>query len=371
MAEGKNRTLRVGVFVILGLVLATLAIFVIGDNRRQWDRKTSYRAKFTNVGGLKPGAGVRIGGIDVGQVSEVTHADDAKDMIIYVTFSVAKNEAGRVKPDTQARIVGRGLLGDKMIELVGGDPAAKPAADGTFIASEEEPADLGKAMADVQDAVKSAKASLENVRVASEKIADPQFTQDLRTSAKSLADILDGVAHKNGAAHDLIFDPNEAARINHIITNLDTTTANLAQVSANARDITDRAKTGPGLAHTLVYDEKSGDEVAGTLAELHGALTAMRTGNGLGHMVIYGDDKGSSQHLMTNLATMSDDMKEIVANVKAGRGTLGALLVDPSVYEDIKSLVGNVERNQVLRALVRYSIKKDETAHAEVKEEKK
>jgi phospholipid/cholesterol/gamma-HCH transport system substrate-binding protein len=34
--------------------------------------------------------------------------------------------------------------------------------------------------------------------------------------------------------------------------------------------------------------------------------------------------------------------------------------VDPSIYEDIKSLVGNVERNQVLRALVRYSIKQDE-----------
>jgi phospholipid/cholesterol/gamma-HCH transport system substrate-binding protein len=40
---------------------------------------------------------------------------------------------------------------------------------------------------------------------------------------------------------------------------------------------------------------------------------------------------------------------------------LGALLVDPSLYEDLKSAVGNVERNQVLRALVRYSIRADES----------
>jgi phospholipid/cholesterol/gamma-HCH transport system substrate-binding protein len=54
--------------------------------------------------------------------------------------------------------------------------------------------------------------------------------------------------------------------------------------------------------------------------------------------------------------------------MKAGRGTIGALLVDPTVYEDVKSLVGNVERNQVLRALVRYSIKQNEDKpHAEVK----
>jgi phospholipid/cholesterol/gamma-HCH transport system substrate-binding protein len=30
------------------------------------------------------------------------------------------------------------------------------------------------------------------------------------------------------------------------------------------------------------------------------------------------------------------------------------------VYEDLKSAIGNVERNAVLRALVRYSIRADE-----------
>ena len=63
---------------------------------------------------------------------------------------------------------------------------------------------------------------------------------------------------------------------------------------------------------------------------------------------------------MTNLNAMSDDLRAIVGNLKQGRGTLGALLVDPTVYEDIKSAIGNVERNEVLRALVRYSIKADE-----------
>jgi phospholipid/cholesterol/gamma-HCH transport system substrate-binding protein len=63
---------------------------------------------------------------------------------------------------------------------------------------------------------------------------------------------------------------------------------------------------------------------------------------------------------MGNLSKMSDDLRSIVADMRAGKGTIGALLVDPSVYEDVKSAVGNVERNQVLRALVRYSIRADE-----------
>jgi phospholipid/cholesterol/gamma-HCH transport system substrate-binding protein len=49
-----------------------------------------------------------------------------------------------------------------------------------------------------------------------------------------------------------------------------------------------------------------------------------------------------------------------VGQIRAGKGTLGAFLVDPSVYEDIKQLVGNVDRSQVLRAFVRYSIREDE-----------
>jgi phospholipid/cholesterol/gamma-HCH transport system substrate-binding protein len=39
-------------------------------------------------------------------------------------------------------------------------------------------------------------------------------------------------------------------------------------------------------------------------------------------------------------------------------------LVDPSIYEDVKRVLGNVERNSVLRALVRYSIKRDDRAPA-------
>ena len=117
-------------------------------------------------------------------------------------------------------------------------------------------------------------------------------------------------------------------------------------------------REGPGIAHALVYDGDMSKNASGTLDELHQDLRAVREGNGLAHALLYGDDP--SQHVMSNLNAMSDDLRAIVGNLKQGKGTLGALLVDPTVYEDIKSAVGNVERNEVLRALVRYSIKADE-----------
>jgi phospholipid/cholesterol/gamma-HCH transport system substrate-binding protein len=286
-----------------------------------------------------------------------------------VTIDVSREEATRVWPDTKARIVGKGLLGDKMVELAGGDPSKGPAKDGSFIESEAEPGDMAKTMEKFQDVAKKADETMAAVKKTSESLADPQLAADLHGSVKSLRMILDGVAKEPGVAHKMIFDPEEGRRVDRILANLDATTANLNATTANVRALTDRAKTGPGLVHTLIYDEKTAESTAGTLAEVHGALKRMREGNGLAHAVIYGDDENSSQKVMANLGAMSDDLREIVHDIRQGRGTIGALLVDPSVYEDIKQLVGNVERNQVLRALVRYSIKQNESdrPHAEVK----
>jgi phospholipid/cholesterol/gamma-HCH transport system substrate-binding protein len=58
---------------------------------------------------------------------------------------------------------------------------------------------------------------------------------------------------------------------------------------------------------------------------------------------------------------MTSDFRKIVSDIKAGKGTIGGFLVDPSIYEDVKSIVGQLEDNQTLRALVRFTIKQDES----------
>jgi phospholipid/cholesterol/gamma-HCH transport system substrate-binding protein len=111
----------------------------------------------------------------------------------------------------------------------------------------------------------------------------------------------------------------------------------------------------------VLYGEDSAKAVSqfgGAADELRLTLKGVREGNGLAHGVLFGGNDDSAQ-VMNNINQMSGDLKQIVADMKAGKGTLGALLVDPSVYEDLKVVLGNVERNKALRALVRYSIRRD------------
>jgi phospholipid/cholesterol/gamma-HCH transport system substrate-binding protein len=49
----------------------------------------------------------------------------------------------------------------------------------------------------------------------------------------------------------------------------------------------------------------------------------------------------------------------VSAELDEGKGTVGALLKDPTLYQDLKLLVGNVQRSRLLRALIRYTIAHD------------
>src|SRR5215472_13425894 len=100
-----TRQMKVGVFVMFGLGLIAIAIFLIGENTRFWESKATYRAAFNDVAGLKSGAPVRSGGLDIGVVSHVGHAASPTDPRIIVTLSITKDEAARIREDTVASII--------------------------------------------------------------------------------------------------------------------------------------------------------------------------------------------------------------------------------------------------------------------------
>ena len=353
-----SRNLKVGLFVLFGIALLSGIVFLIGDSRRFWDPKVTYKTSFGDVSGLKVGAPVRMGGVDVGTVTHVGHSNNPQDARIYVSMSVVKSEAERIRTDCIARVANKGLLGDKMIEISVSTTTGAPELGSNDPVKSEDPTDFNKYIARLDGITASAQAALNNVEQATKAFSDPKFAEDVQGTVHSLNDLLDGVAHKDGAMHRLVFDRSEADKVSTLLGNLDQSTAMLNATLADTHDITQHVKSGPGLAHSLLYDGDVSENTAGILHELHRDLAAIREGNGLAHSLVYGDD--SSQHVMGNVNAMTDDLRAIVANVRAGKGTIGALLVDPSVYEDLRLLVGNVERNEVLRSLVRYSIKADE-----------
>lgn len=349
-----SRQFKVGIFVIAGLALVMIAVFLIGTTKQLWEPKVDFQTAFQDVAGLKPGAPVRMGGLDIGQVTKVDHSSNPSDTRIYVKLSIDKREAPHIHSDSVATVANKGLLGDRMIEISPGTPQSPELQLGSVIPS-QEPVDMFAAANKLASQTQEEIAKLDPLAQA---LGDPKFAADIKGSAEDLHALLDAMVHGSGTMHRVFYDHAEADQFDALLANLNRTTAHLDATLADLQDVSDHVKDGPGIAHALVYDGDMSKNTAGTLDEIHKDLTAIREGNGLAHAVLYGDD--STQHVMTNLNAISDDLRAIVSGVRQGKGTIGALLVDPTIYEDLRSAIGNVERNEVLRALVRYSIKADE-----------
>jgi len=354
------REVKVGAFVSAGLLVAGLVVFMVGDERRAFEKKQRYYAVFDDVQGLTRGAPVRMGGVDVGQVSSVGYGTNPSDNRIRVTMDIVKSETTRIRSDSSATIGNKGLLGDKMVVIQVGTPEHPTLPAGSTLRS-EPPEDLS-AIANRLGAIsEKAEAVMGNLQKTTDTLADPDVREDLKTTVKSLSHILKAIDEGHGYASRLLNDPAEADRLSHAVSNLDHATAELDQALTAAAAAVARVNQGPGFAHDLIYGQGPTDalaQVGRAAGELATTLEGIRSGNGLAHSAIYGDD--ATQQLIGNLNTITTDVREIVEGVRAGKGTVGALMVDPSVYEDVKLLLGNVQRNKALRALVRYSIQKDE-----------
>lgn len=356
----KKREIVVGGFVMTGLLLTVIVIMMIGNERRAFDSKVAFKTSFTDVQGLKPGAPIRLSGIDIGTVTAVSHSNNPNDDRLYVQLEIVRSEAGRVREDSLAKIANKGLLGDKMLEVTPGTPGRAALTSGSTIASDES-GDLSNVMAKVGEMTVKAAAIMNNVEKMTSTLAQDSTRQDMQQSLHAVTVILNQVSTGDGYVGKLLHDPEEANRISRAMANLEQTTRKANETMDGVQMLLGRVNRGPGFAHDLVYSDQ-GSQMLGNFstlaAESTTTLKGIREGNGLARGVIYGDPE--QQKIIANLTAMSGDLREITTGVKQGKGTIGGLLVDPSIYEDMKAILGNVERNDVLRALVRYSIKKDE-----------
>jgi phospholipid/cholesterol/gamma-HCH transport system substrate-binding protein len=357
-----SREFKVGAFTLAGLLVVGLVVFLIGEERKLFETKLQYGAKFEEVQGLRRGSPVRMGGVDIGNVTEVAFGEVAADKKIRVKMDVVKDESRRIRQDSVATIENKGLLGDKMIVISVGNQKLPQIPAGGDIPSKEGD-DMTALMAKLGTITGQVERVVGNLEQTTHSLNDPQLQGNLKSSVESMNGILKSVDGGDGYVGKLIKSPEESQRLSQVIQNLDTATAELNKTTASVNAILGRIEHGPGLAHEVLYGEDSAKAVSqfgGAADELRLTLKGVREGNGLAHGVLFGGNDDSAQ-AMNNINQMSGDLRQIVADVKAGKGTLGALLVDPSVYEDLKVVLGNVERNKALRALVRYSIRRDGT----------
>ncbi|HVO73629.1 MAG TPA: MlaD family protein, partial [Ignavibacteriaceae bacterium] len=132
----KISAVKLGIFIFIGIGILVLGIFLIGDKQALFNSTFTVKAYFNDIQGLKSGASVRFGGIDVGSVTDVEIVNDTSGRV-EVTMEVLTDIKQFIRTDTKATIETEGLVGNKVVILKMGSSSADQVKDGGTIQSKE------------------------------------------------------------------------------------------------------------------------------------------------------------------------------------------------------------------------------------------
>jgi phospholipid/cholesterol/gamma-HCH transport system substrate-binding protein len=126
--RGPRLEFAVGAFLLLAL--ASLLVLAIASTNNKWGfggNTYPLKARFSTIGQLRVAAPVKIGGVVVGQVSEIGLDPQKFDSIVTLAIDDRYKD---LPADTSAGIFTSGLLGESYVGLVpGGDVETLKAGD--------------------------------------------------------------------------------------------------------------------------------------------------------------------------------------------------------------------------------------------------
>lgn len=200
---------RLGLFVIIGIGLFVLGIFIIGKQKNLFNPVFSLYANFHNVSGLQVGNTVRFSGINIGTVDNIEIANDST---VRVEMVIKKDVQSFLKSDIRAGIGSEGIIGDKVIVISQGKKSNQTVKSNQQIAS-IEPIETDAIMRSLQITANNAALASNDIvgivnkinngegtlgrLIKDEKMAEniDQTVSNLKTSSKKLDENMEAAKH--------------------------------------------------------------------------------------------------------------------------------------------------------------------------------
>lgn len=332
MAQERSIEVKVGVLILVSLVILGAFILVMGGIT--FEKTYVVYVDFDNPGGLQSGAAVRMAGLKVGSVGELAFLGGKVDPVtghrtlVRVKANVEAKYKDAIREDADFYVTTQGVLGEQFLAIDPGSPEKAVLKEGSVV-----------------------------------KGIDPPRLDLFLAKAYELLDVtVNGIKSNRELISDIVTNTAGLLKgLNIIVTGnrerIDRMIANFEELSEEAKVLTHDARMNyvdnPKLIHTVDNIDKLSTDLrndAGPL--LADAKEAMANVKRLSATV--GDPAQQEKlkktlddvaQLASRANAAASDAQAIVTQIKSGKGTVGALLMDEEIYDDMQEMVRDLKHN--------------------------
>jgi phospholipid/cholesterol/gamma-HCH transport system substrate-binding protein len=339
MAQRKQLTwseLRVGIFVLLGLILIAVAVFYV-TGTGVFASKYQLITYLPEVDGLSLGAPVTLNGVQVGNVTAIrmNRTQGAKPVSesrsVEVVMQVNRQYQDYVRTDSTASLITEGFLGNREVTIKRGY-TGRVLKNGEEVNGVEE-----KAM---QQIVSNGVDLMENLNALSMQISD--IVGDIKNGRGTLGKLL-----VDETAYNRLNDT--LGRVDQITTAVQQGQGTLGQLvrsdelysrmdsaAGHLDNVLDAVQQQRGSLGKFIYDPTIHDEAKSLLGNSDAVFAGIRSGRGtLGKLAT--DDS-----LFTAWRQTGHNLAEVTAKLNSTHGSAGEFFSDPHFYDNLTGLTGDL-----------------------------
>lgn len=323
MAEKSLRSMevRVGGLILAAVALLVAFLILLGDfSCRERD---PLFVDFPNSGDLKTGAPVKVSGVTVGKVATVElwagrrdAAHGNKPVQVRAHLNIDTDALRMLHEDARFYISTLGVLGEKYVEIDPGTPEAPALKAGDVVEG------IGPLRLEVVGA--SATDTLDDVSAIIKENRQP--LKEAIAAIGRLATTADAMLAENRAS------------VKQAVDNLSQVTGALATGTGDGGDLRGIVASLRGLADTLDRNVKP---VAVRLPAIADRLDRVLTEGG----DLAAEARVVVSDVRPGIAGIVGDVRTLSRNAVDGKGTIGGLLGDREIYDDLIALLKDIKRH--------------------------
>src|SRR5690606_38650777 len=289
-ASENKRTVIVGLFVLIGIIILVAGILVLGGQQNRFSKTVTVTTVFDDVSGLKPGNNVWFSGVKIGTIKDIRFKD-LQDVEISMVTEAASREY--IRKDAVAEIGSESFIGNKLIDIKGGSSDVPAIEDG--------------------DALQAAEAGGLDAMMATLQVNNENLVEITR----NFGEISGRIARGEGTMGAVLTDSLMAVQIKQMISNLNQTAANTAKASGALNQLTTKLNAEGTLINDLLTDTVVYANLRGAVAELQGITqTASALVTNLNQTAGKLDDKDNAIGVLLNDPEAASTIKQTLINLE-------------------------------------------------------